>query len=141
MPPGDISWPLGDSGVIVLFGKLVNQSWGEIICYRISVRGPCTASHLAAGYSPPGDRPYNSGSGNDWRLAARSKPPGGLGWFRLAALGAAPGDKFCSLWQVRNAGLRAGSSPFLFVFSDDRVIRYTGADDDTGDAKDAQATE
>jgi len=33
------------------------------------------------------------------------------------------------------------SSPFLFVFSDDRVIRYTGADDDTGDAKDAQATE
>jgi len=33
------------------------------------------------------------------------------------------------------------SSPFLFVFGDDRVIRYTGADDDTGDAEDAQATE
>jgi len=25
----------------------------------------------------------------------------------------------------------------MFVFSDDRVIRYTGADDDTGDAEDA----
>ncbi|QCD89222.1 hypothetical protein DEO72_LG4g163 [Vigna unguiculata] len=33
------------------------------------------------------------------------------------------------------------SSPFLFVYGDDRVIRYTGADVDTGDAKDAQATE
>jgi len=29
------------------------------------------------------------------------------------------------------------SSPFLFVFGDDRVIRYTGADDITGDASDA----
>jgi len=27
------------------------------------------------------------------------------------------------------------------VFGDDRVIRYTGADNDTGDAEDAQATE
>ena len=27
------------------------------------------------------------------------------------------------------------------MFGDDRVIRYTGADDDTGDAEDAQATE
>jgi len=33
------------------------------------------------------------------------------------------------------------SSPFLFVFGDDRVIRYTRADDDTGDAEDARATE
>jgi len=32
------------------------------------------------------------------------------------------------------------SSPFLFVYGDDRVIRYTGADVDTGDAEDAQAT-
>jgi len=29
------------------------------------------------------------------------------------------------------------SSPFLFVFGDDRVIRYTGAEDNTGDAGDA----
>jgi len=29
------------------------------------------------------------------------------------------------------------SSPFLFVFSDDRVIRYTGAVDITGDAGNA----
>ncbi|QCE03712.1 hypothetical protein DEO72_LG8g1737 [Vigna unguiculata] len=53
--------------------------------------------------------------------------------------------------QVRRAGLRAGrfveagpragSSPFLFVYDDDRVICYTGADVDTGDAEDAQATE
>jgi len=27
------------------------------------------------------------------------------------------------------------------VYGDDRVIRYTGADVDTGDAEDAQATE
>ena len=33
------------------------------------------------------------------------------------------------------------SSPFLFVYGDDRVIRYTGADVDIGDAEDAQATE
>jgi len=29
------------------------------------------------------------------------------------------------------------SSPFMFVYGDDRVIRYTGADVDTGDAEDA----
>ena len=29
------------------------------------------------------------------------------------------------------------SSPFLFVFGDDRVIFYTGADDATGDVVDA----
>ncbi|QCD89647.1 hypothetical protein DEO72_LG4g593 [Vigna unguiculata] len=34
-------------------------------------------------------------------------------------------------------GPRAGSSPFLFVFGDDRVIRYMGADDITGDVGDA----
>jgi len=28
------------------------------------------------------------------------------------------------------------SSPFLFVFGDDRVIRYAGADDVTGDVGD-----
>jgi len=33
------------------------------------------------------------------------------------------------------------SSPFLFVCGNDRVTRYTGADDDTGDVEDAQATE
>ncbi|QCE11983.1 hypothetical protein DEO72_LG10g3222 [Vigna unguiculata] len=43
--------------------------------------------------------------------------------------------------QVRRAGLRARSSPFLFVYGDDRVIRYTGADVDTGGAEDVQATE
>ena len=29
------------------------------------------------------------------------------------------------------------SSPFLFVYENDRVIRYTGADADTGDVEDA----
>jgi len=33
------------------------------------------------------------------------------------------------------------SSPFLFVIGDDRVIRYTRVDDDTGDDVDAQTTE
>ena len=32
------------------------------------------------------------------------------------------------------------SSPFLSVYGNDRVIRYTGADVDTGDAEDVQAT-
>ena len=32
------------------------------------------------------------------------------------------------------------NSPFLFVIGNDRVIRYTGADDDTGDVVDAQTT-
>ncbi|QCD83700.1 hypothetical protein DEO72_LG2g4047 [Vigna unguiculata] len=36
------------------------------------------------------------------------------------------------------AGPRAGSSPFLFVCGDDRVIRYTGADVDTGGVEDVQ---
>ncbi|QCE11508.1 hypothetical protein DEO72_LG10g2741 [Vigna unguiculata] len=31
--------------------------------------------------------------------------------------------------EVRRAGLRAGSSPFMCVFGDDRVILYTGVDD------------
>ncbi|QCD78747.1 hypothetical protein DEO72_LG1g2383 [Vigna unguiculata] len=53
--------------------------------------------------------------------------------------------------QVRRVGLRAGrfveagprmgSSPFLFVCGDDRVIRYTGADVDTCGAKDVQMAE
>jgi len=33
------------------------------------------------------------------------------------------------------------SSPFLFVCGDDRVIRYTGADVDTGDAEDVPMAE
>ncbi|QCD79359.1 hypothetical protein DEO72_LG1g2998 [Vigna unguiculata] len=32
-------------------------------------------------------------------------------------------------------------SPFLFVYGDDRLIRYTRADVDTGDAEDPKATE
>ncbi|QCD90452.1 hypothetical protein DEO72_LG4g1408 [Vigna unguiculata] len=54
------------------------------------------------------------------------------------------------LWAGRSGGQdyeRGGynalglSSPFLFVYGDDRVIRYTGADVDTGDVEDVQATE
>jgi len=33
------------------------------------------------------------------------------------------------------------SSPFLFVYGDDRVIRYTEADVETGGAEDDQSTE
>jgi len=32
------------------------------------------------------------------------------------------------------------SSPFLFVYGDDRVIRYTGADAETGGVEDVQPT-
>ncbi|QCD78509.1 hypothetical protein DEO72_LG1g2143 [Vigna unguiculata] len=35
------------------------------------------------------------------------------------------------------AGPRAGSSPYLLVFGDDRVMRYTGADDVAGGADEA----
>ncbi|QCD79251.1 hypothetical protein DEO72_LG1g2890 [Vigna unguiculata] len=123
-------------------------------------------------------------SGRALTLGGEEVPPGGLDWFRLAALGVALSDNSadyvgsypvtlmwgyergrfvcsmitlerCCVWrgtwledqmcwtmgrQVRRAGLRVGSSPFLFVFGDDRVIRYTEADNDTGDAEDAQAT-
>ncbi|QCE06235.1 hypothetical protein DEO72_LG9g1246 [Vigna unguiculata] len=61
------------------------------------------------------------------------------------------GDAVVLCFLVRRAGLRAGrfveagpragSSPFLFVCGDDRVIRYTGADVDTGGAEDAQMAE
>jgi len=33
------------------------------------------------------------------------------------------------------------SSPFLFVYGDDRVIRYTGVDVETGGAENVQPTE
>ncbi|QCD87669.1 hypothetical protein DEO72_LG3g2208 [Vigna unguiculata] len=36
--------------------------------------------------------------------------------------------------------LQKQCSPFLFVYGDDRVIRYTRADVDTGDVEDVQAT-
>ncbi|QCD89626.1 hypothetical protein DEO72_LG4g572 [Vigna unguiculata] len=38
-------------------------------------------------------------------------------------------------------GYERGSSPFLFMYDDDRVIRYTGAGVDADDVEDAQATE
>ncbi|QCE03430.1 hypothetical protein DEO72_LG8g1454 [Vigna unguiculata] len=44
-------------------------------------------------------------------------------------------------WWITCVGLRAGSSPFLFVYGDDRVIRYSGADVDIGGAEDVQAME
>ncbi|QCE10884.1 hypothetical protein DEO72_LG10g2116 [Vigna unguiculata] len=47
-------------------------------------------------------------------------------------------NHLCDLKAEKPWGL---SSPFLFVFGDDRVIRYTGTDGDRGDAENAQATE
>ncbi|QCE06799.1 hypothetical protein DEO72_LG9g1813 [Vigna unguiculata] len=134
-----------------------------------------------------------NGSGKGLAPGGEEVPPGGLHWFRLAALGVAPSDNaadydlFTLVWrykrgrfvcsvltlerccehegtwlvdhicwttggQIRRVGLRVGRfieagpragmfvSPFLFVIGDDRVIRHTGADDDTGDAEAAQAT-
>ncbi|QCE14845.1 hypothetical protein DEO72_LG11g1851 [Vigna unguiculata] len=43
-------------------------------------------------------------------------------------------------FSYSHVGIRA-SSPFLFVYDDDRVIRCTGADVDTGSVEDVQATE
>ncbi|QCE05916.1 hypothetical protein DEO72_LG9g925 [Vigna unguiculata] len=58
----------------------------------------------------------------------------------LAGSSRLPGDRNCRrdpciAWRL------AASSPFLFVYGDNRVIRYTGANVAIGDAEDAQATE
>ncbi|QCE03163.1 hypothetical protein DEO72_LG8g1185 [Vigna unguiculata] len=126
--------------------------------------GVCHTWRLVAECGLPGDRLQNRGFAMTWRLAVRLVPLGGLGRFRLAALrlrwaiillfmdggehviilrgGSYPvtlvwgyeRDRFAEkLWGV--------SSLFLFVIGDDHVIRYTGADDDTGDVVDAQTTE
>ncbi|QCD86849.1 hypothetical protein DEO72_LG3g1377 [Vigna unguiculata] len=58
----------------------------------------------------------------------------------LAALNLPLGDDAVSYTHL-DVYKRQLISPFLFVYGDDRVTRYTGADDDTGDAEDAQATE
>jgi len=63
---------------------------------RTSIKSPYIAWRLAARCSPPGDRPWNSGSGGDWRPTTRSKLPGGLGLFRLAALEAARGGNLAN---------------------------------------------
>jgi len=48
---------------------------------------PCNHWRLATRYNLPGGRPATRGLEGDWRLAARTEPPSGLDWFRLAALG------------------------------------------------------
>jgi len=56
------------------------------------MEGLLSRVRLAVGCGSLGDGHLNSGSARGWRLAAMSVPLGGLGRFRLAALGAAPGD-------------------------------------------------
>ncbi|QCD86131.1 hypothetical protein DEO72_LG3g652 [Vigna unguiculata] len=72
----------------------------------------------------------DGGSGSALALGGERVPPGGLDQFRLATLGVTPSKNLTDY----------DFSPFLFVYGDDRVIRYTGADVDTDDAEDAQAT-
>ncbi|QCE11589.1 hypothetical protein DEO72_LG10g2822 [Vigna unguiculata] len=90
--------------------------------------------------------PETMGMSGAWCLAAGHVSPGGLGRFRLAALKLRQAIILLSMASGRfisnysRVGIRA-SSPFLFVTGDDRVIHYTGVDDDTGDVVDAQATE
>ncbi|QCD83852.1 hypothetical protein DEO72_LG2g4200 [Vigna unguiculata] len=112
------------------------------------VREPCTEWRLAARCAPPGDDEKTvalKGAGA-WRFmdGVTCDDMRGEVHIKLLSRGDTSGE-------VRRAGLRAGrfveagpragSSPFLFVCGDDRVIRYTGADVDTGGAEDAQVAE
>ncbi|QCD99602.1 hypothetical protein DEO72_LG7g886 [Vigna unguiculata] len=87
-----------------------------------------------------------------YRLAVLSLPPGddkdsgtrccvGFGWLRGKRLGRIGKDidSHTSREMGKFGGYRF--SPFLFVYGDDRVIRYTGANVDTGGAEDVLATE
>ncbi|QCE06042.1 hypothetical protein DEO72_LG9g1051 [Vigna unguiculata] len=134
------------------------------------------------------DAQATDGAGRALAPGSGKVPPGDLGLFRLAALGATPGRNSADIdlclggevhiklllrgdtsgevrgWWITCVGLRAGrsveqdyerggytalglrswprtNSLFLFVYGDDCVIRYMGADVNTGDVEDAQATE
>ncbi|QCD96159.1 hypothetical protein DEO72_LG6g862 [Vigna unguiculata] len=60
------------------------------------------------------------------------------GKVRVSIIFPSPRLTICVIEGYNALGL---SSPFLFVYGDDRVIHYTGADVTTGDAEDAQAME
>ncbi|QCE15025.1 hypothetical protein DEO72_LG11g2033 [Vigna unguiculata] len=96
-----------------------------------------------------GDRPSMRDHCTTWCLAAKGVPPAMMLYLdremlcheRVRVSCSRLRDDACGEvrdWWITCIGLRAGSSPFLFVFGDDYVIRYTGADDDTVDAEDAQ---
>ncbi|QCD89556.1 hypothetical protein DEO72_LG4g502 [Vigna unguiculata] len=91
----------------------------------------CIAWHLAAGVCSARLCLKYSGAGRALAPGGRQIPPGGLSLFRQAVLTDALGG--CALGYE--------FSPFLCVYGDDRVIRYTGADVDTGGAENVQATE
>ncbi|QCD96383.1 hypothetical protein DEO72_LG6g1085 [Vigna unguiculata] len=74
----------------------------------------------------------DSGAGSALTPGGELVPPGGLEQFCLAA---------CGPSQAKMLLFFAFYSPFLFVCGDDRVIRYTGADVDTGGAEDVQMAE
>ncbi|QCD81772.1 hypothetical protein DEO72_LG2g2102 [Vigna unguiculata] len=108
------------------------MAWADPIggCVAVGfVEGRKKVLRVVARVSAPGGRNCRKGPCTAWRLVARYAPPGGPMKHNDAMLGS--GD----------AVPLAGSSPFLFVYGDDRVIRYTGADVDTGGAEDVQATE
>ncbi|QCD87294.1 hypothetical protein DEO72_LG3g1828 [Vigna unguiculata] len=112
---------------------------------RLSVREYYTEGRLTARCAPPGGDEKTMGLGECWRLAVHGwcltcDDMNGEVHIQLLSRGDTSESRTTS-GEVRRAGLRAGSSPFLFVFGDDRVIRYTGADVDTGGAEDVQMAE
>ncbi|QCD87572.1 hypothetical protein DEO72_LG3g2109 [Vigna unguiculata] len=113
--------------------------------------GFCNNWHLAVRWDPPGGR----GAVNvllRQTIVLQIMTCGGSYPVTLA-WGYERGRFVCSVLTLERCYVRGGmglvdhmcwttsSSPFLFLYGDDRVIRYTGADIDTCDVDDAQATE
>ncbi|QCD93594.1 hypothetical protein DEO72_LG5g1669 [Vigna unguiculata] len=132
-------------------------------------RGSALSRRLAARCAPLGGDEKTVRSGGRWRLAEsgyRQAVWNNFAWRRVGRARFMDGvtcddmsgevhikllSRGDTSGEVRRAGLRAGrfveagpragSSPFLFVCGDDRVIRYTGADVDAGGAEDVQMAE
>ncbi|QCD86054.1 hypothetical protein DEO72_LG3g575 [Vigna unguiculata] len=129
LPPGD-----GEARYCLRFQVVKNEEepWRRLsarVCApgdRTSARGPCTAWRLAAGCALPGSVCEIRGLGARWRLVV------GRRCYAMSGRYVVDGSHVLDYGRVAH--------PFCFVYGDDRVIRYTGADVDTGDAEDAQAT-
>ncbi|QCE11468.1 hypothetical protein DEO72_LG10g2701 [Vigna unguiculata] len=139
---------------------LITYGWGRLTTMRslswsmLNERERCTEWRLAARCAPPGDEEKTVALKERWRPAVsgyRQAVWGNFAWWHVHGWWLTCDDMSGEVHiqilsredtsEVRRAGLRAGSSPFLFVYGDDRVIRYTGANVDTGGAEDVQATE
>ncbi|QCE00441.1 hypothetical protein DEO72_LG7g1731 [Vigna unguiculata] len=135
-PPGDDEYLSGGATMFAIVDAVGAPG------NRTSVRGPCTVWRLAAWCAPPGGDCKTVGLGGVWCLAVRRFHQAvwtGFAWRRLGLrqaiiLQTMSGEVHIQLLSYGDTSEVA--HPFV-VFGDDRVIRYMGADDDTGDAEDA----